>query len=146
MGINRKCTCLKMWKKHLSSKQTERQRDRPRTRLRPRPRPRTRPRAPSLELRLQLPWVPIVRMFVCLFVCLFVFFTELQLAWICYFSKSCNFFFSGYDFSGHLYGEAGIRIRSSRVEIFEYAMNPECVDAKSGHFLIWWRSSVLLLY
>ena len=53
------------------------------------------------------------------------------------FFKELQLFFSGYDFSGHLYGEAGIRIRSSRVEIFEYAMNPECVDAKSGHFLIW---------
>ena len=76
-----------------------------------------------------------VRLFVCLFVCLFFYRIAISLNML--FFKELQLFFSGYDFSGHLYGEAGIRIRSFRVEIFEYAMNPECVDAKSGHFLIW---------
>ena len=89
-------------KKHLSSKQTERQPDRPRTR--PRPQPHTRPRAPSLgprlRLRLNLRFTKARRLpfleyqlFVGLLVSFFFFFTELQLARICYFSKSCNFFF-----------------------------------------------------
>ena len=100
-------------KKHLSSKQTEGQPDRPRsrfrTRLRPRPRPRPRPRAPSPEPRLRprlssrftkarrLPFFKYLQLFF-LFVCFVLFcfvfvFTELQLARICHFSKSCNFFF-----------------------------------------------------
>ena len=41
-----------------------------------------------------------------------------------------HLFLSGYDFRPHLSGESGIRIRNflsplSRVEIFEYGMNPE---------------------
>ena len=137
-------------KKHLSSKQTERQPDRPRTR--PRPQPHTRPRAPSLgprlRLRLNLRFTKARRLPFLeyqLFVGLFCFY-RIAISSNMLFFKELQLFLSGYVFSWHLYGESGIRIRTSRVEIFEYAMNPECVDAKSGHFLIWWRSSVLLLY
>ena len=123
-------------KKHLSSKQTEGQPGRPRTRLRPRyrtrPRPRPRPRAPSpdpprLRSRVssrftkarRLPFFKYLQLFFVFlffflfcFVLFFVFFYRVAISSNMPFFKELQLFLSGYDFSWHLYGESGIRIRS----------------------------------